>query len=301
MPVERLPAPEFPGWLSPLLPFDRYLVRVGRYRMHVMEAGEGRPVLLVHGNPTWGFLYRKVVAELTVGRFRVVLPDLVGLGFSDKPRDPAEHRLDDHDRWLGSLIEALDLEDVLLVVQDWGGPIGLGSFADQRQRLTGLVVLNTVVGPPRPGFRPTAFHRFSRLPLVSDLVFRLLGFPQVALHRAQGDPASIRGTAARAYRYPLRRFADRAAPLALARMVPNSHEHPSIPGLERAQEVATSIDGPKAIVWGKRDPVLGRALGRVARLLPEATVTETRAGHFLQEEVPVEIAAAIEDVHARRG
>src|SRR5947207_800196 len=82
------------------------------------------------------------------------------------------------------------------VGQDWGGPIGLRALADRRERLAGLVVLNTVVGPPRPGFKPTAFHRFARLPLVADGVFRLLGFPQNAMRFAQGDRGSIRGEVA---------------------------------------------------------------------------------------------------------
>jgi haloalkane dehalogenase len=299
--VQRLPAPDLPDWLSPLVPFGRYRLDLGEHRMHVMEhhsqasAGEGyrRPVLMVHGNPTWGFLYRKVVAELPPGRFRIVLPDLIGLGFSDKPRDPGAHRLDNHTRWLGALIDALDLHNILLVVQDWGGPIGLGAFVGREDRLTGLVVLNTVIGPPRPGFRPTRFHRFARLPILSSIVFRVLGFPQASLARAQGDPSSISGSVAHAYRYPLRHFNDRIAPLALARMVPDSHDHPSIPGLECSQAIATSFDGPKAIVWGDRDPVLGRARRHIQRLLPDARVTPTAAGHFLQEEVPGDIAAAI--------
>ena len=289
------PAPKLPAWLAAMSPFNRSLVDLGEHRMHLMETGASarRTVLMVHGNPTWGFLYRKVVAEMPAERYRVILPDLVGLGFSDKPRDASVHTLDNHHRWLGQLLDTLDLRDVLLVVQDWGGPIGLGAFSGHEHRLAGLVVLNTVLGPPRPGFRSTKFHRFARMPIVSDLAFRVLGFPQVALSRAQGDRASIRGRTARAYRYPLRRLRDRAAPLALARMVPDSHEHPSIPGLERTKTVATSLRGPAAIVWGDRDPVLGRALGRVQSLLPEAELTRTAAGHFLQEEVPTVIAEAI--------
>jgi len=153
------------------------------------------------------------------------------------------------------------------------------------------------VSPPRAGFRPTRFHRFSRVPLVSDVAFRLLGFPQNALHRAQGDAASIRGDVARAYRYPLRRLRDNAAPLALARMVPDGRaDHPSLVPLEHVQAFVTSFAGPVAIVWGDRDPVLGRLRKRIEALLPKAVVTRTEAGHFLQEEVPAEIAAAIRSV-----
>ncbi len=299
--MDRLPAPPLPDFIERQLPpsLSRYAVRVDGHRMHVMESGEGRPVLLLHGNPTWGFLYRKVVRELAREPLRLILPDLVGLGLSDKPRDASEHQLDQHAGWVGGLIDALELEGLIFVGQDWGGPIGLCALEPRRERLAGLVVLNTVLGPPRPGFRPTAFHRFARMPVLSDLAFRGLGFPQTALWTAQGDRGSIRGQVARAYRYPLRRFRDRVAPLALARMVPDTLQHPSVPALERCQALVESFDGPAAIVWGDRDPVLGRVRRRIERLLPDAPVTRTRAGHFLQEEVPRDIANAVRDVASR--
>jgi haloalkane dehalogenase len=288
-----------PPWLERLVPFERYRLAIAGHAVHVMEIGQGRPVLLLHGNPTWGFLYRKVAAALAGEPLRLIMPDLVGLGFSDKPRDPADHQLDAHGIWIRGLIDELDLQGAIFVGQDWGGPIGLRAFADRRERLAGMVLLNTVVGPPRPGFRATAFHRFARLPILSDLAFRGFGFPQLALWAAQGDRSTIRGDVARAYRYPLRHFRDRVAPLAMARMVPDSHHHPSIGALQRCQNLVETFTGPTAIVWGDRDPVLGRVRSHIQRLLPEARVTVTNAGHFLQEEVPSEIATAIREV-ARR-
>jgi haloalkane dehalogenase len=295
-------APPLPEWLDRQLPFRRSLVDVGGgVRMHVMEQGSGRPVLMLHGNPTWGFLWRKVAVALAGEPLRIILPDLVGLGLSDKPRDPAAHTLENHARWLGALLDALALGPLVFVGQDWGGPIGLRALADRPAQLAGLVLANTVVGPPRPGFRPTTFHRFARLPLLSELAFRVAGFPQNAMSWAQGDKRSIRGEVARAYRWPLRRFADRVAPLALARMVPDSEAHPSMAGLRRCQELVDGFHGPAALVWGDRDPVLGRVRSFVERRLPSAPVTRTRAGHFLQEEVPDELAAAVRDVTRRLG
>ncbi len=293
----RLPPPPLPNWLQAMLPFDRYCVQVGPYRMHVMEAGQGLPVLMLHGNPTWGFLYRKVAQRLLGDGLRLVMPDLVGLGFSDKPPGSA-HTLEMHTRQIAGLLDALELDRLVFVGQDWGGAIGGCAMAAKPSRCAGLVVLNTVLGPPKPGFRPTRFHRLAQTPVVSDVAFRLLGFPQVALWFAQGDRSSIRGAVARAYRYPLRGLSRNAAPLALARMVPDSFEHPSIPALERCRAWAESFRGPVAIVWGDRDPVLGRVRTAMERLFPKAPVTRTQAGHFLQEEVPDEIAAAIRQVAA---
>lgn len=305
--MERGAAPPLPDWIARQLPdgVRRTLVDVGGRRMHVMEWGEGRPVLLLHGNPTWGFLYRKVAAALAGSPLNLIVPDLVGLGFSDKPRDGREHRLDRHAEWLGALLDGLagegGLEGLVFVAHDWGGAIGLRALADRPSLLRGLVLLNTVVSPPRPGFRPTSFHRLARLPLLSDLLFRGFAFPQALLHRVQGDPTSISGDVARAYRFPLAGLRNSAAPLALARMVPDSLEHPSVVPLRRCQELVQGFRGPSAIVWGDRDPILGRVRSWVQKLLPGARVTATPAGHFLQEEVPDEIADAVRFVAAASG
>jgi haloalkane dehalogenase len=298
--VEKLPAPELPSWIAKELPFTRYRVAVDDgLHMHVMETGRGRPVLMVHGNPTWGFLYRKVAMCLQGQRLRLIMPDLVGFGLSDKPRDFSMHTIRNHSKWLGSLIDQLDLEEVILVCQDWGGAIGVHAFTTRQDRLAAMVVLNTVLDAPSPGFKPTAFHRFSHIPVISDFVFRVLPLPQAALHLAQGDKSTIRGNVARAYRYPLRHIRDRVAPLATARMAVHDMDHPSIPALEECAAFVRSFDGPKAMVWGRRDPILARALKRTKALLGDPPVTETQAGHFLQEEVPEEIAAAVLDVHRR--
>jgi haloalkane dehalogenase len=275
----------------------RSLVDVGGgLRVCVTEVGEGRPVFMLHGNPSWSFLWRKVAIALSGVPLRLVMPDLVGLGYSDKPRAAAAHTLENHAAWMGAVMDRVVPGPMIAVVQDWGGPIAMRALADRPERLAGLVVLNTVLSPPRPGFKATRFHRFAQTPLVSDLAFRLGGFPQNAMLFAQGDRSSVRGQVARAYRHPLRRLRDRTAPLALARMVPDSLEHPSIPPLRRVQAFTESFDGPAAIVWGDRDPVIGNVRNWIHRLLPQAEVTRTQAGHFLQEEVPEEIAAAVRQV-----
>jgi haloalkane dehalogenase len=299
--MERLPPPPLPDFIARALPFARSIVPAGGFRFHVMEAGEGPPVVLLHGNPTWGFLWREVAIRLAGARLRLVMPDLIGLGLSEKPRGAAFHTLENHARAVGALLDVVAPGPLLLVLHDWGGPIALAAMADRPGRLAGLVVTNTGVSPPRPGRRPTPFHRFANLPVASDLAFRLLGFPQNVLHLAQADRRSMAGDVGRAYRWPLRRIADRSAPLALARMVPVRADHPSVAPLRRSLEVASSFEGPAAIVWGERDPVLGRALRGVAEALPRAAVTRVQAGHYPQEETPGPIADAVLDVARRAG
>lgn len=274
-------------------PFPRRTVRVDWGAMHAVDTGgEGRTVLMVHGNPTWSFLYRKVIAKLQGNGLRLVAPDLIGLGLSDKPADWRAHSLRRHGEAMLQFVEALDLRDIVLVVQDWGGPVGGWMAAHAPERIASLLVMNTSLLAPNR-FKTTPFHRFSHMPLVSDLVFRGLRFPVPVMNRVQGDPKSIDKSATRAYLWPLKKIRDRAAPLALARMVPNAYEHPTVAELQPIDRWVRAFKGPTELIWGLRDPILGRLLKRHHEALPHARVTETQAGHFLQEEVPDEIAAAV--------
>ena len=301
--------PELPPWIVAQQPPDgrRRLVDVGGgVAMHVQEWGppDGRVVLLVHGNPTWSFLWRKVIAELrghaAGAALRLIAPDLVGLGFSSKPRDLGVHAIAQHGAWLGAVLDQLAPgQPMVLCAQDWGGAIGLDTFLARAAQLRGVVLGNTAVSPPAPDFKPTLFHRLSQVPLASDLLFRGLGFPLGLLHTSQGDPSSIRGEVARAYRWPLRHVRDRAAPLALARMVPDGSAHRSVPELRKIEALFAGIQVPVALVWGTRDPILGRVINHLARLRPDATITRTAAGHFLQEEVPAVLADAVLEVAGR--
>jgi cis-3-alkyl-4-acyloxetan-2-one decarboxylase len=288
-------APRLPRWLERQVPFRRRAARIDGRRIHFIDEGEGRPVLLVHGNPTWSYLWRKVMAPLR-GRYRLVAPDLPGFGLSDKPRRPGEHGVELHVRTVMRLVDALGLHGMILVGQDWGGPVACGVGSRSPERVHGLVLGNTAVLPPARPFRSKAFHRFSHAPVLSDVLFRGLGFPLPILDRVQGDPRSIGLREKLAYAWPLRRMRDRAGPLGLARMVPDAEAHPSTAALDRIGAWVESWHGPAALVWGTRDPILGRALKRHREALPQARVTETEAGHFLQEEVPEALAEAIDHV-----
>lgn len=298
--------PELPGWLARMFPdgMRRRMVDVDGVHVHVAEWGEGRPVLLLHGNPSWGFIYRKVVAELLASPaaepLRLIVPDLVGLGCSDKPRDPSIYTVVNQGRWIGNLIDRLGLHDFIFVAQDWGAPIGLHALEHRVGRVRAMVIQNTMFDwPPRPGYQPSKFHQFSHRKVLSDLVFKLGGFPQNGMLLAQGNKRSIVGKTQLAYVWPLRKIRDRTMPLAMSRMVPNADDHPSSPAFHVAAGVLTSFTGPTAVVWGVRDPILGDCVDHLAERVPAAVVTRTQGGHFLQEESPLEIAAAIRDVVSR--
>lgn len=294
--------PPLPRSLAEHFPFDRASITLEREpnrgrRLHYVDHGprSSSAIWLQHGNPTWSFLWRKVMRELD-GR-RLIAPDILGCGLSDKLPKVTDHTLARHRAALVELFDRLELERVLLVGQDWGGPLVALVGADRPESVAGMVLGNTsVLVPRRP--RGTSFHRFAAMPGVSQLVFRLGGFPLGILHRVQGEPRSIDREVARAYRWPLRGWRNRAAPLGLARMVPTSTDHPSLVHLRECESWVRSFDGPIELVWGVNDPILGRQLGRHEKALPRARVTRTKAGHFLQEEVPDKIVAAIRRVAA---
>jgi haloalkane dehalogenase len=295
-PLPFIDPPPLPDWLLKAFPFRRRLFVGGRWPMHFVDEGQGPVILLQHGNPTWSFLWRKVIRLLADANVRVIAPDMVGLGLSGKPREVGLHSLRFHALNLSRLVQALDLSDITIVGQDWGGPIvGLMAYYNP-DRITGAVFGNTALSAPYKKRRLSTFHRLAHLPLVSDLLFRGFNFPVPVLHRAQGDPASIGSFERRAYGWPLKAFRDRTAPLALARMVPTGPRHPTSPYMRKVRSWGEAFRGPVRLVWGLKDPILGRALKNMRGLFPEALVTETQAGHFLQEEVPDALAEAILNV-----
>ena len=257
-----------------------------------LQRGEGQTVVFLHGNPTGGFLWRKVMLQLDPTRFRCLAPDLLGLGFSSRI-PAAAHTLEAHAEWFGRWLDAMQLRNIILVAQDWGGPIALRALADRPGLAAALVLSNTVAGPPRVDARPTLFHRFAHSRGLADLVFRFGGFPQRALHLAQHDRSSISGEVAEAYRYPLRGLSQNAAPLALARMVPLGSDHPSLAALQRCGAFTASFTGPIELVWGVRDPILGRVINHLERAFPRAGVSRHEAGHFTAEEIPDALADAV--------
>lgn len=134
-----------PKWLEPLFPWEQRSLTVNGRRMSYIDEGprEGRPVLLLSGNPTWGFLYRDFIAPLTSAGYRAIAPDWIGAGYSDHPRDDAALTLAHHVADLVSLLDQLDLQNFVVVCQDWGGPQGIGAALQRVEKLGALVIMNT--------------------------------------------------------------------------------------------------------------------------------------------------------------
>ena len=300
---ESFPLPDYAA--NAVTPdYKSYFVEVEPgIKLHILEVGEGYPVYAQHGNPTSGFLYRKVAAELPLEKVRIIMPTMVGLGFSSKV-PASEHTLDNHIRWMNSALSQLNLEGVVYVGQDWGGPIGMGALSRSPALIEGAVIMNTGLIAPTEKRDLSSAHARVKTPIVGELLLETFIdiFPR--LKDAQGDPESISEVVADLYGNPVRDSGNAKAPLALMRMVPDSPDHPSADLMSGVETYSKSLDVPIEIVWGTKDPILGPTLPAMIGLFPDASVTETNAGHFLQEEVPEEIAAAImrvvDEVDARK-
>lgn len=284
-----------PEWIQRRLPYNHYNINVNGKNMHVMEKGKGKPIVLVHGNPMWGYLYKKVLDQINSSEVRLIVPDLIGFGFSDKI-EINEHSLEAHTEWMASFFKTIKEESIGLVIHDWGGMIGVAGAMRAGKKIDGLVIMNTSVTAPKDGFTPTWFHSLSQLPVISDLLFRVFNFPLSVLKKFEGIPGSYSKEDLKIYKYPLRKFKDNVGPLALARMVPNNMKHSSVPIEKEVEEFLKSYEGPAEIVWGVNDPVMWKLRRRTERLLPQAKTVKTDAGHFVQQESSEEVVESIKKI-----
>ena len=284
MDVRRAPDSRFadlPDW-----PYEPRYVEVDGLRLARVDEGAGEPVVLLHGEPTWSFLYRGVLPRLLDAGHRVVAPDLVGFGRSDKPTDVGWYTYDRHCDLLTRHLAALDLTRVTLVVQDWGGPVGLRWAMANPDRVARIVVLNTGLFSGRaasPGLRAWLDYARSMTDLdVGAVVSAACG----------GLPPEV----VAGYDAPFPDVASKAGALAFPRLVPTSADDPGAAEQLATREALDAWDGPVTVAFSDGDPIfpveVGEAwAGRLRNAAPFVRVAG--AGHFLQETHPAAVADAI--------
>jgi len=254
--------------------------------------GEGFPVFLMHGNPTSGFLYRKIANKLPLDKVRVIMPTSPGLGFSSKI-PASEHKLENHIRWIHTVLDQLEIKELIYAGQDWGGPIGMGALSLSPNLLKGAVIMNTGFNAPTLNIDISPAHATVKTPVIGELLVEVFFSMFDRLGNVQGDPETWTPEVAELYGKPLYDNGNAKAPLAMMRMVPDGPNHVSADAMRKIGDYVKTLDIPAEIVWGMNDPILGLGLKTMQENFPKASVTQTDGGHFLQEEVPAEIAEAL--------
>jgi haloalkane dehalogenase len=256
------------------------------HRLAYLDEGEGDPVLLLHGEPTWSYLYRKVLPPVAQVA-RVVAPDYLGFGRSDKPTDPGWYSYDRHAASIRSLVEALDLRRLTIVVQDWGGPIGMRIAAEAPDRVDRLVVLNTAIGAGR---MPEVWLRFRELMRHVGTDIQPSRLVEISCARAVAEDVLA------AYDAPYPDAASKAGVVAFPEHVPTEPDHPNAPALMRVRDAMAQWEKPALVLFGDSDPIFPPAAAeRMAELIPGAGPAElvADAGHMVQEDAGEEVGERI--------
>ena len=280
--VLRTPEEQFANLSG--FPYGPRYVEVEGLRMAYVEQGEGDPILMLHGEPTWGYLYRHMIPPLAeVGR--VVVPDLIGFGRSDKPVADNAYSYKSNVRWMGKFITAVDLQRITLICQDWGGAIGLRLLARMPERFLRLVAMNTGIGDGRkaPGEAFMRWRRFSQQVREFDLPTMMR---QAVLRR------TLTGAEAAAYGAPFPSPEFQTAALLFPRLVPLRPDHPGAYDNRLAIEKLKTLNLPVLLPWSDRDPITGpweASLRRIFQNVAPPLIIKG-AGHFLQEDAGEEIA-----------
>jgi haloalkane dehalogenase len=260
-------------------------------RIHYVDEGPRRanPVLLMHGEPSWSYLYRKIIARLAARGHRVVAPDLVGFGRSDKPAEQSDYTFERHVRWMSDWLVATRLTDITLFCQDWGGLIGLRLVAAFPEKFARVVVANTGL-PTGEGFS-AAFQQW----LEFSQSIPVLPVGQIV---AMGTKRSLSEAEKAAYDAPFPDESFKQGARRFPALVPITPEHGSVAENKLAWKVLEKFSKPFLTAFSDSDPVTkgGEMIfqNRVPGTKGQKHVTIADGGHFLQEDKPDEIADAID-------
>jgi haloalkane dehalogenase len=270
-------------------PFASHYLEVSAGRLHYVDEGSGPAVVMVHGNPTWSYLYRHMIKQLQP-EYRCIAMDHIGFGLSDKPTDwsylPVDHAAN-----LTALIDGLGLKDITLVVQDWGGPIGLAYAFARPENVSRIIIMNTWAWPVNRDWYYIAFSGFMGGPIGRLLIRRYNFFARSIMRQAFGDKRKLTPAAHEHYLRALSAAEDRKGCYVFPRQIVKA-----TPWLDQLWSNISVLKGkPTLIVWGMKDIAFReKELKRWESTFPEArTVRLSSVGHFVQEEAPDELAAAV--------
>jgi haloalkane dehalogenase len=282
--VFRTPDERFEG--LPGYDFEPHYADVDGLRMHYLDEGQGDPIVCFHGEPTWSYLYRKMIPTLTGAGHRVIAPDYPGFGRSDKPTERGWYTYDRHVETVTRLLEGLDARDATVVVQDWGGPIGLRWAMENPDRVERLVILNTGLFAGQVSEAFMAWRDFAE---------RNPDMP-VAFVIQSATVTELSEEILEAYEAPWPNVASKAGVAQFPLLVPLNENDPGVAEMNVVREQVSKWDRPALVCFSDSDPIFTPKAGqRFVDLIPgagELRVVE-RAAHFLQEDKGEEIAGEI--------
>lgn len=283
-----------PRDIAELYPFESKRKRLScGFEMSYLDEGEGHPVVMVHGNPTWSFFYREVVKALS-SEFRCIVPDHIGCGLSEKPRKGYAYTLAQRIEDLGELIDGLGLERFDLIVHDWGGTIGIGMALKRLAKLRRLAILNTAAFVDSRIPKRISLCRFPALGKLIVQGFNGFAGPAATMAVAKKPLSSA---AKRGFLWPYRSWSDRKAVYQFVKDIPMHVTHPSFPQLLEVENGLLKLrDIPVALFWGGKDFCFNdHFMNRWKRFIPQATLIRyPDAGHYLLEDEGEKICEAIE-------
>ncbi len=287
-------------------PYEPRWLRTDGIRLHYVDEGPpgGQPVVMLHGNPTWSYLYRNFIPALTGAGYRAVAHDELGFGRSDKPKRQREYTIQRHVEHFGALVDELELDGVTLVMQDWGGPIALAWAVDNPERVRRLVILNTFTGHMPPGTKvPTPFRVLRARGSGEVLVKGAHVFVrQLLFKKAIAKPERLGENERAAYLAPHPSWDSRTGALAYSRLIPWDAKSPTRPLGEHVEAHLDRLVGkPTLICWAMQDPAFPpRVLGMWRKRFPTAEVHELPdASHYLQEDAHETIVPLLVDFLGR--
>lgn len=275
----------------PDFPYPPRYASVGGLRMHYVEAGnpDAAPVLLLHGEPTWSFLYRHMIAPLAAAGHRVIAPDLIGFGRSDKPSERSDYSYGDHVVWITEFLERLGLEHITLFCQDWGSLIGLRVAAENEHRFARIMLANGGL-PTGDQKLPPIFHAWRTFARVTPW------FPAGRIVQF-GTVRPMHKTVVAAYDAPFPSRAYTAGARAFPLLVPIRPDDPASEANRAAWDVYRRWTKPFLTAFSSRDPITRDGQRPWQELVPGAReqvhVRVPGAGHFLQEDRGPELAEVL--------
>jgi haloalkane dehalogenase len=285
MDVFRTPDERFEG--LPGYDFEPHYAEVDGLRLHYLDEGDGDPVVCFHGEPSWSYLYRKMIPPLVAGGHRVICPDYAGFGRSDKPTDFDWYTYDRHTETVSELLAGLDLSDATVIVQDWGGPIGLRWAVENPDRVARLVILNTGLYNGRVSKGFLAWRSFAERNPDLPIGFVIQGATAT-------DPSA---EVIAAYEAPWPTPESKAGPATFPLFVPRSDEDEGATQMRAVQDELSRWEKPALVAFSDSDPVFPfPKSGQVfCDMIPGALeqVKIEGAAHFLQEDRGEQIAERV--------